>query len=116
MFGFVYRLVNLSSGRAYIGKKQFWSYRSVKVKGRKNRKRVVLESDWRTYCGSCKELKKDQKAGQEFSREILKMCVSKSELGYSEVEYQIKLDVLTGRLPSGLRAFYNGNIMSRWFA
>ena len=30
-FGFVYRITNLQSDRAYIGRKYFWSYRKLEV-------------------------------------------------------------------------------------
>ena len=51
-FGFVYRITHIKSGKSYIGKKQFSSYRRKKVKNRVNRKRVVTESNWKKYTGS----------------------------------------------------------------
>ena len=58
-FGFVYLITNLSSGRKYIGRKYFYSTRRIKVKGRKTRKVVRKESDWKHYIGSNKTLKND---------------------------------------------------------
>ena len=55
-FGFVYRIVRKDTGRSYIGKKQLIFTRRMKVKGRKNRKHVKKESDWKDYTGSCDEL------------------------------------------------------------
>ena len=55
-FGFVYQITHKESGRKYIGKKQLHSYTRKKVAGRKNRKRVVKESKWKSYTGSCDEL------------------------------------------------------------
>ena len=116
-FGFVYLITNKITGRKYIGKKQFNSYRSKKVKDKKRRKRYILESDWKDYWGSCEELLEDIKElGEDnFSREILRLCKTKGELTYSEVELQIKADVLTALDEKGNRLYYNSNIMSRWF-
>lgn len=116
-FGFVYLITNKITGRKYIGKKQFNSYRSKKVKDKKRRKRYILESDWKDYWGSCEELLEDIKElGEDnFSREILRLCKTKRDLTYSEVELQIKADVLTALDEKGNRLYYNSNIMSRWF-
>jgi hypothetical protein len=117
-FGFVYEIENLTTGRRYIGKKQL-QFKCVKppLKGKRRRRRSVIESDWRTYWGSCAELLEDIKTHGEtrFQRRILKFCASKSELGYAEVEAQVKNDVLTAKLPDGQWAFYNANIMNRFF-
>lgn len=117
-FGFVYLITNKITGRKYIGKKQFNSYRSKKVKDKKRRKHFVLESDWKDYWGSCEELLEDIKElGEDnFSREILRLCKTKRDLTYSEVELQIKADVLTALDKKGNRLYYNSNIMSRWFS
>lgn len=116
-FGFIYEITNTVTGRKYIGKKQLHSYRRKKIKGRKNRKRVVKDSDWRTYTGSCDELNEDIKnTGKEkFSFDILRLCKTKGELTYSEVEFQIKRNVLTETMENGDRLYYNGNILNRFF-
>ncbi len=117
IFGFVYNIKCNLNGRQYIGKKQFWSNRSKKVPGKKNRKHIVSESDWKEYWSSSEDVKADiEKFGQEnFTREIIRMCPMKRDLTFGEVEIQIKLDVLTALLPDGTRKFYNKNILSRWF-
>lgn len=117
-FGFIYKITNIITGRSYIGKKQFLSYRSKKVKGKIRKKRYTKESDWKNYWGSCEELLAEIKESgtQNFRREIVKFCKTKGELTYSEVELQIKSDCLTALLEDGTRAYYNSNIMSRWFA
>jgi hypothetical protein len=116
-FGFVYCVTRNDTKRKYIGKKQIHSYRRKKVKGRKNRKRVVSESKWREYTGSCDDLNLEiETLGKEkFTFEVLKLCKTKGVLTFSEVEYQIKNDVLTSLLEDGTREYYNSNIMSRWF-
>jgi len=116
-FGFVYEITHKETGRKYIGKKQLHSYTRKKVAGRKNRKRVVKESKWKSYTGSCDELNQDiEEYGIEnFKFEVLKLCKSRGELTFSEVEYQIKNDVLSESMDNGDRAYYNSNIMNRWF-
>tara|TARA_Y100000310_G_scaffold133273_1_gene132179 strand:- start:1468 stop:1908 length:441 start_codon:yes stop_codon:yes gene_type:complete len=117
-FGFVYCITRNDTQRKYIGKKQIHSYRRKKVKGRKNRKKVITEAKWRTYTGSCDELNEEiETLGKDkFTFEVLKLCKTKGELTYSEVEYQIKRDVLTSLLEDGSKEYYNSNIMSRWFS
>ncbi len=117
-FGFVYCITRKDTKRKYIGKKQIHSYRRKKVKGRKNRKKVITEAKWRTYTGSCDELNEEIKTlgKDKFTFEVLKLCKTKGELTYSEVEYQIKRDVLTSLLEDGSKEYYNSNIMSRWFS
>ena len=74
-FGFVYLITNKQSGKKYIGRKYFWSFRKPPGKKRK----VKQESDWKKYYGSCPELKEDiKKYGKEiFSREILSFTEQK---------------------------------------
>ena len=117
-FGFVYCITRNDTQRKYIGKKQIHSYRRKKVKGRKNRKKVITEAKWREYTGSCDDLNKEiETLGKDkFTFEVLKLCKTKGELTYSEVEYQIKRDVLTSLLEDGSKKYYNSNIMSRWFS
>ena len=55
MYGFVYRITNIQSGKQYIGRKYFWQFRTPRGKKRK----VKSESDWKKYYGSCPELNED---------------------------------------------------------
>ena len=116
-FGFVYKITRKETGRSYIGRKQFSSYRSKKVPGRKNRKRYETDSGWKEYTGSCKELNEEiSHLGKEsYIFEIIKLCKTKSDLGYEETKIQFELDVLNSKLEDGSRAYYNSNIMNRWF-
>ena len=60
--GFVYLITNIKTGKKYIGKKFFWSKRTLKpLKGKKTKRRVTKESDWKNYYGSCKKLLEDIK-------------------------------------------------------
>lgn len=115
-FGFVYLIENTLTHQKYIGRKQLQSKTRKKVAGRKNRKVVYKDSDWRSYVSSSEELGELILANiHQFTFTILKLCKTKRELGYSEVEEQFKREVLTKTLPDGKREYYNRNIMSRWF-
>lgn len=93
---FVYCITNLHTGKKYIGKKKFETFRRKKYKNRKNKKKVVKQSDWQTYFGSNKELNLDvQNLGTDkFKREILLLCNSTGEASYYESKYQFENDVL----------------------
>jgi len=84
--GFVYLITNLKDGRKYVGKKLFNFTSRKAVKGSTRKKKVVKESDWQEYYGSSEELKEEVKTiGEDnFSREILHLCKSKSECSYLE--------------------------------
>ena len=92
--GFVYRITNLITGKMYLGKKSFWSSKTVTVKGKKKKTRV--ESTWKDYHGSNEPLQNDVKEfGKEnFKREILRICQTKSLNSYWEAKYQFEEDVL----------------------
>ena len=94
VIGFVYRITNLNTGREYIGKKLFTSARRKVVKGK--RKKLRVESDWRSYYGSNKELLHDVTAhGQDtFRREILRLCHTKGQCSYFEAKLQFECGVL----------------------
>lgn len=95
--GFVYIIRNNLNDKYYIGKKFFWSKRTrPPLKGRKNKRHYVIESDWRNYWGSSKNLIADiEKYGKEnFTREILDLCKTKFDCAYNELLRQIESDVL----------------------
>jgi hypothetical protein len=114
--GFVYLIKNNLSGRKYIGKKlakfSKTTYKTVKQKnGIKKRKKIrsKVDSDWREYYGSSPELTADiiTLGTENFSREILFYCKSKSECSYVEAREQFQRKVLE------LTDYYNGHIQVR---
>jgi hypothetical protein len=117
-YGFIYVIKDKDTGRAYIGKKCFFhKLTRPPLKGKTRRRVDRKESNWKVYWGSCDELLKDIKTyGEElFTREIVLLCRTRAEHTYAEVEAQVKNDVLTARLPNGEWAYYNSNILSRFF-
>lgn len=112
-FGFVYLIENISTNKKYIGRKYFWSFRTPKGKKRK----VKLESDWKKYYGSCPELKEDiEKCGKEnFKRSILSLHRSRGRTNFEETRQLFLNGVLTESLDNGEPAYYNSNILSRYF-
>jgi len=112
-FGFVYLITNKSNNRKYIGRKYLWQFRTPKGKKRK----VKSESDWKNYYGSCPELKEDiGKFGREnFSRTILSLHKTKGKTNYEETRQLFVNNVLTEALDTGEPAFYNSNVLSRYF-
>ena len=108
--GFVYLITNTTNGRKYIGKKLAKFKRSkAPLKGRRNRRRYKVESDWQEYYGSSDALAIDiHKIGKEnFKREILFYCKSKAELSYVEAREQFSRKVLE------TKDYYNGHIRVR---
>jgi len=79
------------------------------LKGKKNKRHKIVETDWRTYTSSSNELNDDiKKHGKEnFRFEILQFCNSKWELAYYESKIQFQLDVLVSE------KYYNGIINCR---
>ena len=108
--GFVYLITNITNNRKYIGKKLTQFKRSKRpLKGRTNKRRYTVESDWKDYYGSSDELSADveQLGKDKFKREILFWCTSKSELSYIESREQFSHKVLESR------DWYNGHIRVR---
>ena len=114
--GFVYLITNITNQRKYIGKKlakfSKTTQKTVKLKNgnkKKQKIRTKVDSDWRDYYGSSPELTKDvEQIGKEnFTREILYYCNSKSECSYIEAREQFSRRVLESK------DYYNGHIQVR---
>jgi len=112
-FGFVYLITNQSNSRRYIGRKYFWSFRKPKGKKRK----VKQESDWKKYYGSCPELKDDIKkyGKQNFQREILSLHSTLGKVNYEETRQLFMNNVLIESLDNGDPAYYNSNVLGRYY-
>lgn len=112
-FGFTYRITNLINDRQYIGRKYLWSFRRSRITGRRKKQ----PSNWKTYYGSCDELKNDIKAlGKHlFKREILEFHTTKAMTNYEETRLLFVYDVLCAKMPNGQFRFYNANILGRYY-
>ena len=123
-FGFVYRVIHEPTGKIYIGKKVLQFNRKAKLtkrdlalyegqSGRKpSFKRVIKESDWKTYYGSHKEILALIKEGKqdEFKREILTLSPTKKLLTYEETKALFLYEVL--QKPD---EYFNDNILGKFF-
>ena len=107
---FVY-IITDDTGRSYIGVKQF--HRKVTrppLKGKKNKRRSIAESDWKTYVGSSVQLQeKVDVIGYDAlqRREILHLCRTKGDGSYMEAKEQFDRGVLLSA------KYYNGLINLR---
>ena len=108
--GFVYLITNTTNGRQYVGKKlaKFKKTRPP-LKGRINKRRSKVESDWKEYWGSSDHLNADvAELGEEkFTREILYICKGRGVMSYLEAREQFERRVLESD------DYYNGIINVR---
>ena len=122
IFGFIYEVTHLPTGRKYLGKKQLISV-TKKALGKKelalltdkraSKKKIVKkESDWKTYYGSHSEIKSLIKEGKqsEFSREILILTPNKKLHTY----YENKFLFIKGVIEPDSN-YLNDNIEGRYF-
>ena len=112
-YGFVYKITNIKTNKIYIGKKALYYIKKRKVgkkeNTRKKFKKVIIDSGWRNYWGSSKELLEEYKLNpNNFIKEILETAINKKQLTYLELKYQIKYEVLENDT-------YNKNILGRFY-
>ena len=109
-YGFVYLITHRGTNKKYVGKKFFWSKKTLqKTKTRKRRKITYVESDWKDYYGSNRILNEEVEVhGKDFYyREILHLCKTKGECAYMETKEQFDREVLLKD------EYYNGIINCR---
>ena len=95
--GFVYEVYDTQTEMKYIGKKKFWSrVTRPPLKGKKNKRRSLKESDWQSYYGSSEEVKQlvENTGEWRFKRKIIRLCKTAGEMSYYEMKEQIENDVL----------------------
>lgn len=95
--GFVYLIRRKSDKKFYIGQKKIIKVeKRPPLKGKVRKRKIVKQSDWRTYCGSSNELKEDvAKLGEEaFTFEIVEFCDSKWMMSYEELRLQMINNVM----------------------
>jgi hypothetical protein len=120
-YGFIYKITNLETNKFYVGKKSFVHNKKKKLTkkeiaeqtgpGRRSTTKVEqVDSGWRDYWGSSKDLLADIKSlgKDKFEREIIRFCPTKKQLTYYELRYQISYSVL-------FTDSYNDNIQGRFF-
>ena len=103
-------ITNTTNGKMYVGKKlaKFKKTRPP-LKGRINKRRSKVESDWREYWGSSDHLLEDvEKLGEKnFTRQILYICSGRGAMSYLEAREQFERRVLESD------DYYNGIINVR---
>lgn len=107
--GFLYRITYLPTNQKYIGRKLLTKAATKKVKGKV--KRIRKQSDWQDYWSSSPLIHEmiEKEGTNNFKREILLFCDTKSALNYAEE----KVLYAVGALESDL--FLNSNIRSKVF-
>ena len=121
-YGFTYIITNLETNKFYIGKKAFIHNKKKKLTkkeiaeqsgpGRRATTRIdQVDSGWKSYYGSSKELLTDIKllGEDKFERVIIHLAKNKKQLTYFELQEQITYNVLF------TDNSYNDNIAGKYF-
>ena len=128
-YGFIYRVTHIPTKKKYIGKKVLFFERNVKLGKRAlealkeerraagiggrvpAKKKVVKESDWKTYYGSQEDIKKlvRESKSEDWSREILEFVPTKKLLTYYEIKHIFINDALEDK------DFLNDNILGKFY-
>jgi hypothetical protein len=125
-FGFIYITTHIPTGKRYLGKKSFFHTTNQKLgkkeleslppqRGRKpTTKKVIKESDWKSYYGSEEFIKKEikLKKHQDFHREIIQLVFNKKLLTYYELKYQFEYGVIEPNTGSN---WLNNNLLGKFY-
>lgn len=113
--GFLYRLTHITTGKKYLGKKSFFTNRTIRETGKANRTKSTGPSDWRSYCSSSDTVKTilESEGPGAFTKEIIKIV--ERDLAYEETKMLFQADVLEAKLPNGDFEYLNLNIDGKWF-
>ena len=89
--GFVYKIHDRENDKLYFGIKKFWKKIKRKpLKGKKRKRIEFVESDWKDYNSSNKELQElIENNPERFVKEIVKLCDSVTEMKAYEAHYQL---------------------------
>ena len=99
--GFVYEVYDIKNNKYYIGKKNFFSKRTMPGKTNKTK----VESDWSTYCTSNAYLKQAIKQDvANFQFRMIYLAKDDSILSYLENKEMMERGALESE------SFYNGDI------
>jgi len=130
-YGFIYEVTHLPTNRKYIGKKVLYFERNVRL-GKKelealkedrkakgiggrapSKKKVIKESDWKTYYGSQTEIKELVNKGKnsDFKRDILMFVDNKKHLTYYEAKFLFIKEVLEKN-----DEYINDNILAKFYS
>lgn len=110
MAGFVYCISHITTGKKYIGQKVFWQKKRLPpLKGRRNHRVKIVESNWKDYWGSSDTLLQDieRYRWDRFTREIICLCLNRSSLSYMEAWEIMRRNAITDD------NYYNGIIHLR---
>jgi len=88
--GFVYRII-CDDNKIYYGIKKFWKVvKYPPLKGRKNKRHIKKESDWKTYKTSSPIMQEELKNNkQRYYCEVVRLCESVTEMKAYEAWYQL---------------------------
>lgn len=115
--GFVYQ-ITLPDGKKYIGRKYFFSLRTLPaLKGYKRRRKVKKESNWRIYNSSSNDvIELIQECGdQGVTYEIISLHPNKQETNYHEMKLQFMLGVIEQRDDNDEYIYLNRNINTKFY-
>lgn len=106
-FGFVYLCEEISTGKKYIGRKNFLSKKTrPPLKGTKRKRKSKVDSGWREYCTSNDIIKEKCKNDgyKNFTWTILYLVESQTMLKYLEAKEIMTNDAVL------LDTYYNMNV------